>query len=418
MRKRYTAVLLSIAIIGSLTAGCGKTNDVTSLLETPKAYGEEQIRVETVIKEYLPVDAQYVTAKDDLPKQSIFTEDINQDGAEEIFVLYRDLKDNQQIRLLMLQESEGSYQKRFDEGLSINSLLTFQISDLTGNGNKAILIGGSNSDTDTLNQLFIYDYDFSKLMKKVDRTYEWMDVWDYDGDKRPEILLLDGEAGKEQRAELVKYQKGQLATISNLTLNPDVSFENIVPGNLLGGERALYADGGIGAHSMLTQIITYDGTKLIKIGDDQDHTLFKAYPAFSRDINQDGIIEVAGLYIPKGYEDAAFAEIPFISTYMDYGIDGSTQLIEERYEDHGQHFFIKIPKEWNGKVTVKKSESGVILLSTEDDSILFEVNWTAKDLDFQGTKLAETDDTIFYTKDKANMPIPKEAFQLLKEEVE
>jgi hypothetical protein len=418
MRKRYPAILLSIALIGSLASGCGKTNDVTSLLETPTVYGEEQNRVETVIKEYLPVEAQYVTARDDLQKQSIFTEDINQDGTAEIFVLYRDLKDNQQIRLLMLQETEGNYQKSFDEGLSINSLLTFRISDLTGSGNKEILIGGTNSENDTLNQLFIYEYDGSKLKKKIDRNYEGMDIWDYNRDKSPEVLLLDGEAGKEQRAELLKYQKGQLEVISTLTLNPDVSFENIVPGNLSGGERALFADGGIGAHSMLTQIITYEDGKLVKIGDDQDKTLFKAYPAYSRDINQDGVIEVAGMYIPKGYEDAAFAEIPFIYTYVDYDMDGTTKLIEERYEDHGQQFFIKIPKEWNEKVTVKKSENGVSLLSTEDDSLLFEVSWTAKAAEFDGVKLAETENTIFYTKEKVNLPIPKDAFQLFTEELD
>jgi hypothetical protein len=66
------------------------------------------------------------------------------------------------------------------------------------------------------------------------------------------------------------------------------------------------------------------------------------------------LTEVGGMYIPKGYETEAFANIPFIYVYADYKIDGSSEIIEERYSNNTHNFYITIPSEWRGKVTVEK----------------------------------------------------------------
>lgn len=166
-----------------------------------------------------------------------------------------------------------------------------------------------------------------KITKLLPANVEYVEGLNEDGS---EIIILRGERDKSQSAQVLKLEKEELKLISQVELEPSAHHENIVSGKLADGNRALFIDSGVGAHSMLTEIVAYNNGKLIKIGDLNDKFLFKAYPLYSEDINNDGIIEAGGMYIPKGWEDAAFADIPFTYVYADYKIDGTKQIIEER----------------------------------------------------------------------------------------
>lgn len=251
----------------------------------------------------------------------------------------------------------------------------------------------------------------------MDLDYEEVDIADYNADGKLDIIILDGERGKSQYAKMFSYEKGKLQLTSSVNLDPDANHENIVSGKLADKRKALYIDSGLGAHSMLTEIVAYDKGKLIKVGQKNDPILFKAYPLYSKDINNDGVIEVGGMYIPKGYDEAALAEIPFIYEYVDYRIDGTKQTIQERYVDGGQHFYITFPAEYNHKLTIQKVDKGVRLLSNVDKKVVFEVKWIKKDSYVSDKKkLGETKDTVFYTDEKEDATFLYNNFHLLKDE--
>lgn len=416
MRKHGTLIMLIITI-GIVLTWCGNVADNISLIQAPMLSSGKQNEIDKALKEILPPSNEYVTPKNVEQKQSIFIDDIDKDGKTEAFILYRDMKENKQVHLVMLQEDSGKWNKMLDIDTNFNTLDYFRLEDLDGNGNKEVILGGAISESEPKKQLFIYEYDGKGLVKKVERTYEGIDIDDYNEDKKPELLILDGEINKLQTAEMFSYEKGKLKYLSLVQLNPDGFHENIVSGKLADGKKALFIDSALGAHSMLTEIITYDKGKLIKVGDEKDGTLFKAYPLYSRDINKDGITEVSGMYIPKGFEDAAMAEIPFIYTYADYSENGTKKIIEERYTDNAEHFYITIPTKLYGKVTIQKLDQGVRLIDNEYQKTLFEVNWINKNSSIDlGTKLKETKDTIFYTDKKEESSITNDNFHLLEDE--
>ena len=415
--RKYGRLIMLIISLGIVLMGCGNVADTISLIQTPMLSSGKQNEVDKALKEILPPNNEYVTPKNSEQKQCIFIEDINQDGKQEAFTLYRDMKENKQVHLLMLQEDNGKWNKMLDIPTNFNILDYFKLEDLNRDGKKEVILGASISDSEPKKQLFIYEYDGKGLVKKVERTYEGIDIADYDEDKKNDILILDGEMNKLQTAEIFSYEKGQLKSSSLVKLNPDGFHENVVSGKLANGKKALFIDSDLGAHSMLTEIITYDDGKLIKVGDENDGILFKAYPLYSRDINKDSITEASGMYIPKGFEDAAMAEIPFIYIYADYRQDGTKQIIEERYTDSGQHFYITIPSKWHGKVTIQKLDQGVRLIDNEGQKILFEIKWMNKSSYIDSkTKLGETKDTIFYTDMKEESSIPNDNFHLFEDE--
>lgn len=420
MIKKYTAFIPFLMISGILFTGCRGANDkTTGPAQTPQAQNKEQEDINKALKELLPPSAEYLTSKNARQKQSIYLEDIKKDGNKEAFVLYRNPKDNQQAHLLLLTKQNESWKKAEDISTGFSDFDYFDLLDLDGNGIKEVIAGGGSSDTEPEKQLHVYELLDGGLKEKVNRAYESIDISDYDDDTVPDILILSGERNIKQTAELFSYKEGQLKSRSQIELNPDGLHENIVFGKLADGEKALFIDSSLGAHSMLTEIVAYEKGELKKIGDESDGVLWKAYPLYSRDINGDGIIEAGGMYIPKGYEDAAMAEIPFLFTYNDYSINGSNKTIEERYSDNSHHFYVTLPSNLYGKITIKRMENGVQLVSTDNSRILFTVKWMRNDAgQIPGTKLGETEDTVFYSDLNVETPIPNDHFHLLEEELD
>jgi len=416
MKHRVWLMFIVISM-GVVLAGCATASGTINLIQAPQPESMIQDKIKKALDKILPPGSEYVTPKKANQKKAIFIEDINKDGKQEAVVLYRDMRDNRQVHILTLKESDGNWNKVSDVATGDNYLDHFSIEDLNKDGKKEVIIGTSISDSQSKKNLDIYEWEQKGLVKKVDLSYQEVDIADYNADGKFDILIIDGEITKSQYAKMFSYEKGKSQLHSLVKLDPDASHENIVSGKLADGKKALYIDSGLGAHSMLTEIVAYDKGRLIKVGKKDDPILFKAYPLYSKDINNDGAIEVGGMYIPKGFEDAAMAEIPFIYEYVDYRIDGAKQTIQERYVDGGQHFYIKIPGKWNHKLTIEKIDKGVRLLSNTDKKILFEVRWIKKDSYVSSKeKLGETKDTVFYTDAKEDATFLHNNFHLIKDD--
>ncbi|MCB2338822.1 FG-GAP repeat domain-containing protein [Clostridium estertheticum] len=415
---KYKAWIMIIFIsMGVVLAGCGNVSDANNLTKAPQAESIKQEKIKKVLDEILPPGSEYVAPKKSQQKKSIFIEDINKDGKQETVVLYIDMRENRQVHILTLKESNETWNKVSDIATGDNYLDHFSLEDINNDGKKEVIIGTSISDSKSKKHLDIYEWEEKGLVKRVNLSYEDVDIADYNDDGKLDILIINGEIKKSQYAKMFSYEKGKLQLRSIVKLDSDAYHENIVSGKLADGRKALYIDSGLGAHSMLTEIVAYDKGKLIKVGKENDPILFKAYPLYSKDINNDGIIEVAGMYIPKGFEEAAMAEIPFIHEYVDYRIDGTKQTIQERYVDGGQHFYITIPVKWDHKLTIKRIDKGVRLISNTDKKILFEVKWTKKDSYISSKeKLGETKDSIFYSDVKEDVTFLYNNFHLLKDD--
>ncbi len=414
MKYKKSLGISVIASIVMILSGCQAVGDSVTLIDKPKLADEKQEDIKDVLEKLLPEDAEYATAANSIPKQSVFMEDIDNDGIQEVYALYYDTKQNNSIHLLVLKEVDGNWNKIADTNTNYNYLDYFKLEDLDGNGIKEVIVGVGFKDEVKKNQLLIYKLQGTGLYNVVNTDYEWVQIEDDNADNISDIVLLKGDATLKQTADLYSYENQELKLLSSIELNPDAYHENIISGNLVDGNKAIFIDSGIGAHSMLTEIIAIDKRKLVKVGDDYDGTLLKEYPLYSTDINEDGIIDVGGMYIPKGYEDAAFAEIPFIYTYNDYSIDGTKEIIEQRFSDDMHGFYITIPLVWYNKVTIEKLDNGVRLISDEDQKTLFEVKWSELS-SYKGdsTKLGETKNFIFYTELTDDTLISVDNFHLI-----
>lgn len=411
MKLKYTNMIPLLLTGVILLTGCKNTEKQNTISQPPNDDA-------AAIGALLPSGSELLVPEHAAKKQSIFINPQAGMDAQEAFLLYRNTADNRQAHLVYLTKENETWQIKKDMETGYLGFDTFELTDLDGDGVKEAVVGGAVSNTGHDNQLAIYTLEKDTLTKTAELNYDTLSVADYTKDQIPDIMAITKKQDNTSAAGLYSYKKGTLTLLSQIDLDPQGFFEHAAFGALADGEQALFADSGIGAHSMLTEIIVYQNGNLEKVGDPSDSVLLKEYPLYSRDINGDGIIEVGGMYIPKGYEDAAFAEIPFIHTYQNYKLDGTFQVVEERYTDQGQHFYISFPKEFYEGITVKQKENEVLLLSTQGDTVLFQVKWAVNNsLPASAVILGKTKDTTFYTELKEETKIPTSAFHLMEEEV-
>ena len=205
------------------------------------------------------------------------------------------------MHLLVLQEKGEKWLEITNIETDYHTLDYFGLLDLDEDGVKEVVIGLGISEFETEKQLFIYQWDGMVLKNVIDRSYDAIDIADYDGDKKKDVLLIVGKRRESFKAELLDYENGTLKTRSAVSLDAFAFHEKIVSGKLRDGKKALFIDSTIGIHSMLNEIVAYHDGELVTVGNET----YKDYLLYSKDVNGDGIMEVGGMYIPEGWEDAA-----------------------------------------------------------------------------------------------------------------
>jgi hypothetical protein len=407
--------LLMYISIGIMLSGCSTVKSPNDLIQSPKLHGQNQ-NVKDTLNQLLPPGIEYMTPKQAAIKKSIYIEDVNGDGTQEAFILYKNLKANH-VHLLVLQQKHKEWTQISDIETDYTQLHYFGLYDLDDDGVMEVTLGLGTSDFETEKQLVIYQLDKAGLKEQMKRSYQLLDIADYDGDKNLDVVLIDGKRRESFTAELFRYHNFTLESLSAIDLEAYSFHEHIVSGKLNDGKKALFIDSAIGVHSMITEIIAVDRGKLVKVAEKNGGYQMKKYRLYSKDINEDGVTEVGGMYIPKGWEDALFEDIPFIEFYSTYSIEGAPKKITERFTDRERRFYIEIPSKWQGKVTVKKIKNGIQLLSVSNRKPVFEVKWVNK----QSSKpskavLQETKNTVFYSDREENETFPFDQFHLMENE--
>lgn len=197
--RKYARVIILIISLGSIITGCGNVVNTTSLIQAPMLENVEENKINKELKEILTPGSEFLVPKNSQEKQSIFIDDVDKDGKNEAFVLYRDMKENRQVHLLMLKEENEKWNKVLDVATNFNILDYFTLKDLDGDGKKEVILGTSVSDSELSKQLFIYELNGKELVNKVNRTYEWIDISDCNEDKKPDVIIIDGEIGKSKQ---------------------------------------------------------------------------------------------------------------------------------------------------------------------------------------------------------------------------
>lgn len=310
---------------------------------------------------FLPQDAQLVSPKQSELEESVVQIDLDHDGIDEIAAFYKD-EEGIGVLLLGYQGSEWRLLKKITGNGDTLDYVGFV--DLDMNDQVEVLIGGAKEGQNNI--LTIYSKapngNYNKL---YNMDYKSFSVGDLDGDGIIEIAAIT-----QVSKEVFSAVKLEVYHLDNNSYHLDYETElrngeypdQVLIGRITEDKQGIIVDMSLGAHTGVTEILVKeDGNYryVLPQGDEYNSSItLKPYPLYSRDINNDGIIEIGIHAAPLGAEKYSMADTPWIHNWYQWdGKDGLTQVMEE-YSDYQAGYQFVIPEEWHDIYTIDKVHDG------------------------------------------------------------
>lgn len=379
MRSTIIRGLLFTAIAASLLGitGCdsGKSG-YQSLLHAPKLNKENE-EIRSALKTILPEDYQIVSAKQDSGEAIKFA-DIDGDGVKEVVLFYAAGSYSPYLECVVLKKGESGWIKAMQktcDGYDINSIM---FGDMNGDKKDEMAVLWSDryaEEQGEYNQIELFTLNNKKIESVFKGECSEIAFDDINQDKKAELMLFKFD-NKNLHSSMLAYtaRSTKNGDIKIVKYSPDVKLQesayyySFLYGNAGFGKKALFIDGGIGAHSGITEIIMDKAGKLesvqLKPGEEYGDIRQKPYSSNSKDFDKDGVIEVSQLKAMPGYENSSMADTQWITEWFKW--DGHDGLIfaGQTFENYNGGYTLTFPKEWRGKFTVtdldKNSTDGAI----------------------------------------------------------
>ena len=347
-------------------AGCQPiTGDITDLMSPPKLTGEQQA-IEKALENTIgknkftlkyPMEGDY--------RSPIILHNLDTDSAPEAIAFYCPIADKAGAHVMILKQIGGRWQKVDDISEEGNEVDRICFGDFDGNGYDDLAIGWTLYTKSGLG-LGVYSLSGNKYTKVYRSDYFTdMTTLDMDGDGKTDILLLKldpsaAQAADRDVASLVSFKNGRLTEISHVLMDATVSrYAGVYP-TKVDGQPAVLVDGYKGAHSMITEILTWKNGQLSSpLYDSSSKTVtqtLREVPITCTDINGDGITEIPVPVELPGYENVSdYSSKMWLIRWSVYA-GGQIKTQFQSVMNSSAGYYFEYPDSWGKNVTVDKSQ--------------------------------------------------------------
>ncbi|MED1409953.1 MULTISPECIES: hypothetical protein [Bacillus] len=344
-----------MGIIFILT-GCKMSEAPTNLMVAPA--NEKWINeLKEQIDKDLPVNYRLLTPMSNKDKQMIWSMDFKQDNKKEAIVFYKLPNEDHSVYLAVYEEIGNGWKIKSTHKFDGGEVDIVEVGDFTGNGKRELLIGISVSRESLDHVMYVFSEENDDMKEIYNRHYTKLFIEDLNRNGLNDISLVTYEKDEKLTVEFIE----QFKTISEVSFDPFInSIQRIQIGCISKMSKAVVIDAGVGAHSGVTYVAKFDKDHYEELPIDGKEDLFNDYVVESKDVNEDGIIEFVRTVRPKGWEDKSHGDSLLFERYIQWSEDG-TKPIEERYINIEKGYFVKIPEELMGKITIpdQQKESNV-----------------------------------------------------------
>ena len=287
------AAMVLCAVLIVVSVGCSFGTDIDNLLRPPRLSGE-YLEIQTVLETWInsklkdekPGNSggyvlKYPRSGDLRYRSSVMLEDIDGDGVDEAIVLYQHGSKSSNVRLHLLKIVNEKWQSVGDvEGVA-SDIESIQFADLLGNGTRLMLTGWAGSDAQS-KMLLVYSLTEPGFETVFNSMYtEWV-VDDFTGCGHDNLLLLNvnimrntasarlwGKSASENSlfemgfAELDGYIGSFTSIKVEPAINPNSTTVNNSHSPRANKYAAVYADAIKQSGGMITELIYWDGVRLV-----------------------------------------------------------------------------------------------------------------------------------------------------------
>ncbi len=297
MFKKTARVLLLVLICMSFTACQTSLKTPTDLIKRPKLSVKNKIAREKVERE-LPQNAKLIRPLKPGKLNSFGYLDLDSDANDEAYAFYKVEKDNK-IGLMILKEESDDWQLACQVQISGTDISYADFIDFNSDGNMDLLFGSDTSEGvyGLVNAYVWQDSDYKSIWTG---EFTKLVIDDMNANGNKEILCIKHDRNSYASISAYEYTGSEFSLIDELDMDEYINgYYNVFSGNLTKDQKALFMDFSLGTKSASNIIILKNGKlepilSLFKSG--KSKVGEKINNINSKDINGDGIIEIADTY--------------------------------------------------------------------------------------------------------------------------
>ena len=355
LAKRTILHVLLMALAVMSFSGCMRIT-ADELYSLPKV-SDEYLKLQRNIDSVLNQGAEFSPPTGGPNRQAVQLKDLNGDGTNEVIAFFSILSDSL-LKVYIFEMVGNDYAvAAVIEGVG-TAIDSVRYVDMDGDGVMEIVIGWKMGEA--LKYMSIYSIKDYNNVLLAGAEYTGITVFDLNGDGNDDIVTLrlsSPEAGAV--AEVFTLMPDGEIVKAEARLSSGIEMiSRVLSGKLIDGVPAIFveSEGKFDQGTLVTDICIYQEGSLTNVSlrwpaGISEETVRQHYQC--SDINRDGIIKVPTPRLLKPQSETAFYTVDWYA----YNSQGHSSLALATYHNNNDEWFLILPLDWRGKITVRREDA-------------------------------------------------------------
>ncbi len=297
MIRKVASISLAFLVMVLFSACELSPKTPSELIKRPKLSVKDNIAKEKIQRE-LPQNAELVRPLKPGSVNSFGYLDLDNDKKNEVYAFYKIPKE-QIIGLMILREEDNEWQLLSKNEIAGNDISYADFVDFNSDGYMDLLFGTEVSEG-IYGSVNAYLWQESTYKKIWTGEFTSLLIDDMNGNQNKEIICIKHDRNSYSSISVYEFSEIEFKLIDELEMDIYINgYYNVFCGDLTKMEKALFLDYSLGSKAASNIIILKDN-KLLPLlpvfTTDESKMSLKTNDIKSKDINDDGIIEIANNY--------------------------------------------------------------------------------------------------------------------------
>jgi len=356
-RKKIKILIILLCMSASLfLSGCILRISADDLYRLPQV-SEDYLRLQGHINSVLSEGAEFSPPISGPNRQSVQLKDINGDGVDEVIAFFR-FPGEGTLKIYIFELVDGDYSVATIISGVGSAIESIRYVDMDGDGTAEIIVGWQLGDA--LKHMEIYSVKEFNAVPLQNAEYEGITVFDINGDGNDDVIVVRLPTVDASAAAQVFYMTPDAGLVT-ATVNLSQGIETIsrvLRGSLVDGVPAVFieSEGIFEQGSFVTDVLAFQNGEFLNISLREDSGVsddtVRQRRIHSADINNDGNIKVPIPRRLRSFSETAYYAMDWYSFIS----DGSSRLALTTYHNPTDEWFLILPLDWRGRVTVRRND--------------------------------------------------------------